>query len=170
MTFNPITSPVDYILLANRRSPGLATINAADSPRRWDERRGYAFSGGRVVFRGIGISRPILTLRLYTEEDWTGWHEWKTLVSRPPIGERAHALDIWHPILEDLDINSVVVEKVLQPKQTADGEWSIDIKFIEYRVPVPMLAVAEGSVERPGDPVDRYIEELTEQVDDLAGP
>lgn len=168
MTFNPVTNPVDYILLANQRSPGIAEVNATNSPRRWDERRGYALSGARVVYRGIGLARPIVTLRLYTEDDWNDWHEWRQIVQRPPVGERAHALDIWHPILEDLNINSVVVEDVLQPKQTADGEWSIDIKFIEYRRPVLNLEVPEGSEERSDDPVDQLIENLTGQVQALA--
>ena len=70
MTFNPITDPVDYFELAGRRSPGIAVLKNADSPRRWDERRGYALSGGFLRFRGIGLARPIFTLRLLTEEDF----------------------------------------------------------------------------------------------------
>lgn len=139
MTFNPLDSPVDHILLANRRSPGIAVVNGAGSPRRWDVRNGYALSGARVVFRGIALSRPIVTLTLVSTEDWNAWDDFRTLVQRPPVGVRARAQDIWHPILEDLNIVSVVVEDVLQPKQVADGEWAIDIKFIEFRRPVRTL-------------------------------
>ena len=149
MTFNPVTEPIDYVLLANRRSPGLATLSNVTSPRRWDERKGYALSGARVVFRGIGLARPILTLRLFTSEDFEAWHEWSPLVQRPPVGERSRAQDIWHPILEDLGITKVVVEDVGQPRQTADGEWSIEIKFIEFRRPVPTLETIGSSEERP---------------------
>lgn len=168
MSFQPLTNPVDYVLLANRRSPGIAVVTLGNSPRRWDERRGYALTGGRLVFRGIGFAHPLLTLKLYTDQDWADWHDWRPMLDRPPIGERAHALDIWHPQLEDLGIVSVVVEDVLQGKQTADGEWSIDIKLIEYRRPLPALSVAEGSVETPDDPIDRLIEDLTAQVDTLS--
>jgi len=168
MTFNPELAPVDYILLANRRSPGLAVVNAASSPRKWDERKGYALSGARVIFRGIGLARPIVTLRFLSSQDWLDWHAWRDLVQRPPLGVRARALDIWHPILEDLGIVSVVVEDVLQPKQVADGEWNVDIKFIEYRRPVFTLESIGSSQERSTDPVDRYIEALTSQVQALA--
>lgn len=168
MSSDPVTNPVDYILLSNQRSPGLAEVSAANSPRRWDERAGFALSGSRVVFRGIGLSRPIVTLRLYTPQDWADWHVWKVLLMRPPIGERAHALDIWHPFLEDLGVTSVVVEDVLQPRQTADGEWSIDIKFIEYRNPTLMLDIPDGSAESTADPVDTQIEQLSAQVQELA--
>ncbi|MEM9075159.1 MAG: hypothetical protein AAGE52_42065, partial [Myxococcota bacterium] len=112
MTFNPIAAPIDHILLANRRSPGVAIVTNANSPRRWDERKGYAQSGARVVFRGIGLARPIVTLRLTEQQHWDDWHAWRELVQRPPIGSRARALDIWHPILEDQDIKAVVVEDV----------------------------------------------------------
>jgi len=169
VTFNPINEPVDYVLLANRRSPGIAEIGNVASPRMWDERRGYALSGARVVYRGIGLARPLLTLRLFTTEDFDAWHEWRELVQRAPVGTRARAQDIWHPILEDLGIVSVVVEDVLQPKQVADGEWNIDIKFIEYRRPVVTLETIGSSDTDPADPVDELIGRLTAQVTELAG-
>lgn len=171
MTFNPLSTPVNHILLANRRSPGLADIKGSNSPRRWDERRGYALSGSRVVFRGIGLARFIVTLRLYNDDDWDNWHDWRELVQRPPVGQRARAQDIWHPILEDLLITSAVVEDVLQPRPTTDdGEWSIDIKFIEFRPPVRVVNNVEGSDETEElDPVQQRIQALQNQVEALAG-
>lgn len=150
MTFQPNTDPVDYILLANQKSPGIAIVSNASSPRRWDERKGYALSGGRVVYRGLGLARPIVTLKLFEDQDWADWHAWKPLVQRTPIGERARAKDIWHPILEDLDIVAVVVEDVVQPVQVGDqGEWHVVIKFIEFRRPKPTLEIIGASEETP---------------------
>ncbi len=177
MTFNPISEPVDTILLANRESPGIAVISNASSPRMWDERRGYALSGARVVFRGKGLARPIVTLRLFTDEDFAAWHDWRTILDTPSLSlapgtsfistfRRGRlALDIWHPILEDLGITKVVIEDVLQLKQVADGEWNVDIKFIEFRRPVRRLITAEASSERPTDPGDITIGGLVEIVD-----
>ena len=169
MTFNPIDSPVDHILLSGRKSPGLAVVSNASLDSRWDIRKGFALSGSRPVYRGAGLAHPIVTLRLFTVQDWIDWGDWKDLVQRPPLGARARAKDIWHPILEDLGIGSVVVEKVLQPKQVADGEWNIDIKFIEFRFPVRTIETIGASEERPTDPVDVYIEELSTQIAVLAG-
>lgn len=202
MTFNPITEPVDHILLAGRKSPGLATVRGAGIAGRWDERRLYAAGGAFVVYRGQKLAKFTVTLRLYTEQHWTDWHDWRPLVQTPPppspealdrqmrtaqaaqlqlrtdsdilaaspllgndpafqerlrtltrqanatpspLGPRPRAKDIWHPILEDLGIRSVVIEAVLQPQQTADGEWSIEIKMIEYRPPQLALTGIEGS-------------------------
>ena len=184
MTFNPITQPVDYILLANRRSPGLAVVSNASSPRRWDVRRGYALSGARVVYRGNDLARPVVTLRLLSEDDFSDWHDWRSLLDRPSPGPSirsaittieirrallrgARPMDIWHPILEDLGISAVVVEDVAQPVQVADGEWNVEIKFIEYRRPIRTLQTAEAPQERPTDPVDQEIERLTAQVGSL---
>jgi hypothetical protein len=202
VTFHPLTEPCDYILLAGQRSPGVAEVIGADSPSRWDEQRGYGLSGARLRYRGAALSRPTVTLRLFTDAHFDEWKGWSELVLREPspaasdtqrrarrveaarterdqlltniavapaVGQqpevidrlrtasaranepiiprsrRAEALDIWHPILELLGITSVVVENVLQPKQTADGEWSIEIKFIEHRPIAYALAAIEGS-------------------------
>jgi len=170
-TFNPEIAPVDYILLAGEISPGLVVISGANSPRRWDERRGYALSGARVVYRGIGLARPILTFRLLSFEDWNDWHEWTDRVGlqREPVGERARAKDIWHPILEDLGIVSVVIEDVGQPVQADDGEWHIVVKTIEYRRPVRRIEDVGSSEETPAlSENQRRIRDLSAQFNRLA--
>lgn len=157
MSFDPLSAPIDYALIAGKRTPGIAEIHGASSPRKWDERRGYGLSGATVVFRGVGLAKPVLTLRLYSAQDWSDWHEFAPTVQRPPFGTRPRALEIWHPVLEDLGVSSVVVEDVSQPEQTADGEWTITIKLIEFRRPVFTLARPEASQNRPIDPVDQQI-------------
>lgn len=182
MTFDPIRTPVDYALLAGQRTPGLCDILSANSPRRWDVRRGTAFSGATVVFRGTDLAKPLMRLRLYTEQDWQDWHAFAPLVLRepppdaadvarrtrrgqspPPAPRRPRALDIWHPILEDLGIRSVVVEDVLQPLQTGNGEWTIDVKLLEYRAPVFALARPEGAQDQPRDRFEAAIESANAQ-------
>lgn len=168
MSWDPITSPVDHIELAGKRSPGLCEVIGAGSPRKWDERRGYALSGATVVFRGIGLARFTVRLRFYTPEDWAAWYAWKPLVDKPPLGKRPSALDIWHPLLEAQAIKKVVVEDVGQPDQTEDGEWTVEIKFIEFRRPQIALAKPEGSKATPADPVEREIERVDAENKTLA--
>lgn len=171
MSWNPLSAPVDYVLLGGQRSPGLATIDGASSPRQWDERRGRGTTGATVVFQGIKLAKFTLSIRLITVEDWDAWDSWRQVVQRPPSGQRPRALDIDHPITEMLGIRSVVVEDVGQPKQTGDGEWTIEIKLIEFRPPTPAIARPEASVDQPNaptDPVDQVIERLTAQLQELA--
>lgn len=168
MAWNPLVAPVDYIKLSGERSPGLAEVYGGSSPRKWDERGGYGLSGSTLVFRGVGLAKFSVRLKLYTEEDWAAWTAWKALVDKPPLGTRARAQDIWHPLLEQIGVTSAVVEEVSQPEQGEAGEWVITIKFIEYRRPKVALAKPEGAKATPADPVDQVIERLANQVQELA--
>lgn len=174
MAFDPITAPVDYILLADQPSPGIAEVVGAASLREWVERNGYGVSGGFSVFQRRKLAHFSVKIRLYTAADWAAWAAWKPIVDKLPTkrgvgGPAAGYLKIDHPILADLDIKAAGVEKVGQPEQTADGEWTIVIDFIEFRAPVITLAKPEGAKATPVDPYDAKIKELEEQFNALAG-
>lgn len=159
MSFNPIGASIDYVTIAGQRTPGIAEIQGASSPRRWDQRRGYGLSGATVIFRGLTLAQFKILLRLYTEQDWQDWESFRPIVQRPPFGERPRALDIAHPILADLNITSVVVEDLLQPAQTEDGVWTVEIRLLEYRRPTIALSRPDGSdAQQPGDEVEQRID------------
>lgn len=168
MSFDPFVTPIDYFLLASQRSPGVAQIAGAGSPRKWDEHGGYGLSGSTLIFTGTKLSEFEARLMLTTSQDWADWHAWKPLVARPPRMTRPRALDIWHPWLEELEIKRAVVLDVLQPEQDDTGGWTRIVKFKAFRAPVRTLAKPEGSQAKPTDPVDAYIEKLTNQVQTLA--
>lgn len=174
MTWNPIEEPTDYVILGGERSPGIAEIRNASSPRRLRRMNGYGLSGATVRFAGVGLSEPILVLRLYTEEDWNGWDSFRSIVARPPLGERARPLDIWHPILEMQGVSAVLVEDVGQPMQTDHGEWTIEIKLVEFRRPEFTLSTPGGAQDQPTDTIERMIDEdvaLVQQLgQELAAP
>lgn len=177
MTWDPLGEPVapetptrpgigDQIWLAQQWSPGLCEITGANSPREWEERKGYGWSGALVIFKGIGLARFSVKLKLYTAADWRDWSLFKPLVDKPPLGKRPRALDIWHPLLVDQGIYAVVVEDLGQPEQTNDGEWTIELKLVEYRFPKFGLAKPDGAAATPVDPYEQYIEKLTKQATD----
>jgi len=171
--FDPIDAPCDYILLAGQKSPGVAEIVGASSPREWEERNGYGVTGGFSVFMRRKLARFSVRLRLYESEDWIAWRAWKPIVDKLPkrrggSGADSGMLSIWSPQLEDLDIKAVGVAEVGQPEQTGDGEWTIEIKFIEHRSPKVTLAKPQGAAAEPVDPIDKVIEGLTDQFQSLA--
>ncbi len=89
-------------------------------------------------------------------------------MSRPPNLRIPRALDIWHPWLEMLEIKSVQVEDVLQPREIDNGGYAIDLKFLEYREPKLTLAKPEASeAEASDDPVDQKIESLRGENEQL---
>lgn len=170
MTFDPLASPVDYVLVAGQRTPGLATIEGAVSKRRIAIRMSYALTGGVAVYRGFELVKFQIKIRLYSSEDWQAWESFRSLIARPPIGVRAKALDVTHPILEELGVSQALVESVSQPQRTDDsGEWTIVVSMIEYQKPKPALSVPEGSQETPQlSPEEIEINALTAQNQALA--
>lgn len=169
MAWNPLDQPVDYIKLSGQRSPGLAEVSGGSSPLKWDERGGWGLSGSTLVFRGVGLAKFTVRVKLYTADDWAAWDAWRPLVSKPPLGSRARAHDIWHPLLEQLEVKAAVVEEVSQPEQTNDGEWTITIKFIEFRKPKVALAKPDSAKATPADPIEtQIIQPLVNQFNALA--
>lgn len=164
MSWNPLTQSQDFVTLGGRRTPGLAEVVGAGSPRRWDERESYGVAGALVVYYGLKLSHFSVLVRLITDQDWLDWYAFKPLVDKKPLGRRQGPLDIAHPITAGCGIHSVVVEDVLQPDQIEDGIWQVEIKLIEYRAPVSALAKAEGAEATPADPEDAIIEEDRREV------
>jgi hypothetical protein len=168
--YDPFVTPIDYVLLAGRKSPGIATLEGATDKRAWDVRAGYALSGAVTVFRGREISRFTVKIHLIEAQDWIDWDAFKPLVQRPPYGTRPKALAIWHPWLETLDISSVGVEEVGQPEEADDtGHYVVPIKFLEYRQPKLALAKPEAAQQKQSDdPYDKMIDKLSSQFQELA--
>lgn len=173
--WNPLTEPRDRCLIGGHITPGICDIEGADSPRNWDEIRGPGLSGALLRFRGVMPSHFAIKFRLYTPLDWADWNAFQTLVAKPPYGKRPRGLDIVHPLLEPLGIRAIVVENVLAPEQTNDGEWTVQLKVIEYRKrkSVPQAKV-EGSQQTPTDPYEQIEAEQSKTIDalssELAGP
>lgn len=165
-------SPLDYIVLAGQRSPGLLTWSTPGStPRKWDVRRGPGFSGAFVVYTGDDLAEFKAKITLYTPEDEAAWPAFSSLVQRSP--GRPQALTISHPDLAELGIGSVVVTDLAQRERNADGSSSYEVKFLQYRKPAPMLSKPvegskdTGNAEPPiEDEADRRIVDLSRQVMD----
>jgi hypothetical protein len=178
MSWSPIAKPQNWILLQNRRSPGVADVSGAALLQRLDVRKMMGMSGGIIVWTGQDLCPFVVKLRLYEQEHWDAWEAWKPIVlAKPKIvtgvapgAVVSKALDIQHPLLEQVGIRAAVVHKVTQSDRTHEaGEWTITINFIEFRgAPKMQMAKAEGSKSTPTDPVDQYIDQLAAQRDALA--
>jgi hypothetical protein len=164
---NPLSLPgYDVVELAGQTTPGIATIEGADSPRRIVERRGFGNTGATARAAGRELSKFKLYLDLYTPEHFEAWTAFLPVLE-PPAPEaptslfalpRTRALDIAHPFLEDLGIRSVLIRNVKQPKKM-DGFYRVEIELHEYRAPRPALAAVDGSDTRPESPEERELRE-----------
>jgi hypothetical protein len=67
-------------------------------------------------------------------------------------------------------VKSCVVTDVLQPEEIDNGGYKITIQCLEHRRPKLQLAAPIAGEQKPPviDPVDKYIENLTGQLQELA--
>lgn len=132
----------DYIILAALKSPGRAYIKNAGSPRDWDIRKGYGFSGASVVFTGNNLAKFEVDIELWMPSHWIDWAVFSKLLAKPNGLVPIVGLGISHPLLTmaPLSITSVVVEDVSQFVQDDQGSLICTIKFIEYKRPLPALS------------------------------
>lgn len=164
----------DFILLGGSKSPGLCDVSGASSPRKWDQVAGYGLSGATTRFLGVALSEFSIKFRLYgdpkvPDPDWIDWNAFQdSVLMKPPAGRYPKALDIWHPVLERLKIKAVGVVDVGQPYQSDDGEWTIEVKFIEFRRPKISLAKPDAAKATPTDPYDKIIDSLDQQIQEAA--
>lgn len=165
--WSPLSRAVDRFLLGGRLTPGIAEITGASSPRKWEERDGYGWSGAWLIFRGIGLSHFQIRFSLYEQVDWDDWNAFQPIVAKPPRGRRPRSLDIVHPLTAQLGIRAVVIEDVLQAEQTDHGVWVIPLKVIDWRHPKYTLARPEAASAAPVDPIDQQILDNRSQIEAL---
>jgi hypothetical protein len=177
----------DYFLLAGKVSPGLCDIDKADAPLNWDERQGYGLSGAWLYFRGAGLSKFDVRIRVYpgglhfeqypTIFDYIRSPEWQAfhaIYAKPPVGTRPKAMDFVYPSTAELQIKSVVtLNELIWEQIDGKGTWQKTIRFCSYRAPKPALARPFGSKETPvpTTATEKLITDLANrvQVESLAG-
>lgn len=174
----------DFIVLGGYASPGVCEfIGPPNSPRRWDERQGYGYSGSVIVYTGDGLGKFRVAFSLWddpitpTTSQWTDWADFANAVlAKPPKGSRPQALRIDHPALSlpPINITSVVVEDVTGFVQDERGLWTCTVDFKEYRAPLPVLGKVQNaipSVKKPiptaQDAADVAIQQLTKEFLEL---
>jgi hypothetical protein len=164
MTWNPWTTPLDTARISGIDTPGLLRIRNADSPRAWDERNGYGWSGSFPVFMGIRLSHFEMGFELYDDDDWADYQKILPLLAKPPLGKRPKALSISHPILQQLEIGSIQITNVKQLEIDDNGIVTQPIEVISFRVPKLALSKPEGSqTQNDDDPYDKKIRALTDR-------
>lgn len=163
MSWNPWRAPIDYALINNIKTPGILRIRNAGSPRAWDERNGYGWSGSFPVFMGVRLSHFDLGFECYTDDDLAQWYALAPHLAKPPYGKRPKALTIHHPRLRALEIGSIQVVDLKDWEFDDSGFFTIPVEVISFRVPKLALSKPEGADNNRDalDPYDQKIEALS---------
>jgi hypothetical protein len=180
---NPQEDDVDVIVLCGQRSPGRAIVEGAGQPRKWDEQAGVGLEGASLVGGALGLSEFSVKIQMWEARHFIEWDSFRELLKAPkPVaagfvngisaGIKVKALDIRHPLLDEVGVNSVVVTDRTQMQPVGDdGMWEVVISFKAYRSPKPVLVKPDGVAAAPPgdqktiakDQVDLEIEALTQK-------
>ena len=152
-------NPVDNIDLYRRMrvvsvlSPGHVEITGASRPEKWDVKEPKGSGGATTTYQGESVAKFTAKFSLWKDADRDCFAEWDAFlpILRKATGaKQPTALDVYHPILDQLGIRSVVVEDIGQLVLDGLGGATVEVKFIEYRPPAPKGGTPKGSESSAG--------------------
>lgn len=180
LTSNPLVNPeaFDVIVVAGVVNPGIVKVTGAERVFDWDVKDAPGSQGSTITYRGWKPTESIqLRFELWTQAQITEFFTtFVPLFYYDASKSAPKPVDVFHPILNANQINSVVTKKigplVLEDKQL----YSCTIEVLEYRPAPkknatttpksstgtdPSKAAAKPTVE---DEQDRQITALMEQA------
>jgi hypothetical protein len=179
LTSNPLQDPAafDVIVVAGVVNPGLVRVTGADRVFDWDVKDAPGSQGSTITYRGWKPTDSIqLRFEFWEQEQINDFYtNFVPLFYYDANKTAPKPVDVFHPILNANQINSVVTKKigplVLEDKQL----YSCTIEVLEYRpapkknatttpkasaATDPEKAAAKSPIE---DALDRRIEQLRRQ-------
>lgn len=145
--WTPESEPVDTVVVSGVEMPGFTIPAGAHMPRKIMKQMGPGFTGYRMLFLGMDIVDFSILCYLQDEQDQYDWEAFKAgpagsfvLPPKPKKGDmlaqQAAILNpykVFHPFLAHLNINTVIVEDVMQPVRIDEtGGWMHEIKVSRH--------------------------------------
>jgi hypothetical protein len=170
----------DYFLISGSeqaqfaKSPGLAKVRGAGTPRNWDVQKGYGISGAFCVYTGAGLAEFSIDVFLWLNSHWPEWDNFAKLLEKPTKAVRPRALSITHPLLTKppIRITQAVVKDVSQFEYNESTQlWACEIKFLQFKAPAPILSKPKASIPggAPATPTaqDEYEKKILQMMDQV---
>lgn len=132
----------DYVIIGATRSPGYCVINGASLKRKWDIRNGYGAAGASTVFHGEELSEFSIDFFFWASDGLqiADWELFALMLTRKPTIATPFALGIKHPFLNEIGIDSVVLQELMQTEEVDEtGLYKKTVKLLQYKKPLPML-------------------------------
>lgn len=178
---NPITDPRDFdtLVLAGMETPGRAIISSPNRSYQWDVKVGKGAFGSTTTFTGRVPAKFNVELSFWRKSHFDKWETLYQKLRYDPSKIRYNPdtrwvsgvspVDIFHPVLAQLDINTVVVEEIAGLTHAGKGLWKVAIKFLEYYPPpkVSVVATPAGNTPLDGLPPNLAITQAQTQLGNL---
>ncbi len=138
----------DFIVVQGIASPGIATVSGADRGYKWDVKEAKGSAGATTTFQGDGVAKPKVEFQLWLDEHFEAWDTFVQIL-KAAQGKNPTVLDVVHPVFQEHEIRSLVVENIGQVVHKGKGLYSITVSFLEYYPPKPKggSPVASGWVD-----------------------
>lgn len=159
-SLDPLLNPQDWdvITLGGQVSPGICKVSEFPRAHEWDQKKGKGTLGATLTYVGRPLAKGSITFRLWTSLHFQQWDLFRPLFKYDPTKTTAQGVDIYHPSLVDVEINSVVCEEIGNIIHAGDGLYTITVKLVEYAPPPKASAVSTPTTSKttttlgPGSP------------------
>lgn len=152
---NPIDFPAEHNVLrvGTGVSPGRCEVKGFKRVQEFDVKKGKGTKGATITFTQKPPAEGEITFYLWDNgtlgtghNHFQEWGVFLPLLKYDPTKKDITAINVYHPVLADLDVNSLVCTDIGQLERTRELMWSVTCKFLEY-TPQPK-ASAVGTAKK----------------------
>ena len=173
---NPLRNPTDYdfVQMGGRQNPGIAVVTGFKRAFGWDIKKGKGTKGATLTLADYPPCEGSIKFLLWLEEHFTDWATFRELFNYDSSKKPAGAVDIYHPTLADIGINSVVCKSIEALVHEGKQMYSITVELIEYWPPpkksaasTPNGSKSNDGKNKPGASTDPIADAQQKQIADL---
>jgi hypothetical protein len=139
---NTDASSWDNVIIADRAMPCLTEYPDADAGRKLDAKSAPGSSGGVVRDLGYDLANVTFTLFMWESDHFRRLNELLSSVF-PRAGKRRDAVRVYHPVLEPLRIEYVVIQSISAIKRVQAQLFKCVLKSIEHNPPPRTTSVIQ---------------------------
>lgn len=141
---DPISNPQawDVVLLAGVTCPFVCEISGFERADDWDQKKGKGSLGATLTYTGRPAAEGQIEFFATTAAHFLAWNTFLPLLRYDPTKKVVKPVDIYHPALADVGINSVVAKSVGPWMHKGKQLYARMVKFIEYFPPPAAAAVS----------------------------
>jgi hypothetical protein len=173
---DPLNNPQawDVVVCGQVTSPGICMVGEFRRANEWDVKKGKGSFGATTTYVGHPPCTGKVEFLLWRPIHFVQWDTFRPFLKYDPTKKSIQAVDIYHPSLADVDVTSVVTEKIGNIVHKGKQLYSITVDFLEYcpaparsAVSTPTLSQRTQPGTTPGLPPDPVGDAQQKEIGDL---
>lgn len=148
-----LPSPWDVVSIGDVTLPGISTVTATPS-KRLDQKKAAGRDGATPTFVGITPSQVDVHTKVWTAPQWKALQLaiaklWPTSEGAKQQATYNEAMEIIHPALTALRINTVVIQSCTAPSIAERGFISVTFRCVQFMPPTAKSATKTAANVAP---------------------